>query len=91
MNLMLNFYNEYLDKIDLKTDKAESFKQKYLKSIIKDEKNIYKFYSFDTNTNLNRSKLETFEDNKIWFSLYYCFREELLNICKNNNYKVQQI
>lgn len=72
---MLNFYNEYLDKIDLKTDKAESFKQKYLKSIIKDEKYIYKFYSFDTNTNLNRSKLKTFEDNKIWFSPYYCFND----------------
>lgn len=75
MNLMLNFYNEYLDKIDLETNKAELFKQKYLKSIIKNEKYIYKFYSFDTNTNLNFSKLKTFENNKIWFSPYYCFND----------------
>lgn len=71
----IGFYDEYLNRmgnlIDQK-EKSTQYKIDYLKSIIKNDK-VYKFVSFADNAQI---KLETFLEDKIWFSFYKTLNDD---------------
>lgn len=57
------------------SDSLSSMKNSYVRSLIEEEKFIYKYIAFDDNIQLNKSKLKTFLDDEIWCSPYYVFYE----------------
>ena len=49
-------------------DSLSSMKNTYVRSIMEKEKFIYKYVAFDDNIKLNKNKLKTFLEDKIWCS-----------------------
>lgn len=68
------FYKCYFNTPAFQTpDSLSLMKNTYVRSVMEKEKFIYKYIAFDDNIKLNKNKLKTFLEDKIWCSPYYIF------------------
>jgi|GEM_PF-380900 len=69
---MSEFYKQYFE---LENDEAEIYKEEYIRKSIKNNM-LYKFVGFDKNIELNKSKLNLFENDLIWSSHIKYFEDK---------------
>lgn len=72
-----NFYEQYFsaDLFDV-SNFSQRLKDAVIRHMLLEGKYLYKFYAFDDCTKLNKQKIETFRNERIWCSPYYKFSDE---------------
>jgi len=72
-----NFYEQYFsaDLFDV-SNFSQRLKDAVIRHMLLEGKYLYKFYAFDDCIKLNKQKIETFRNERIWCSPYYKFSDE---------------
>lgn len=71
-NSTIDFYKEFVKNDILQSKQWDTLKENYFSTALP-SKLLYKCISFDSNEKLNNSKLETIQNNSLWFAPHHVF------------------